>query len=172
MFNKVCLSWQWSQIMFKPQLRWWLLHPTRQTPSLLIPSFILWWKIHASQLLFHSFLEYLQLEEKWQWFMFLGSWKMNATLILFHSWKTKCAINWMVTCNWLLLWKHIFFSHWIHFHTRLLTIFGHMSYQNMAEVDMLEIGSYFCNKISLDMLLDNIAITLLPSFSKIININS
>jgi hypothetical protein len=31
------------------------------------------------------FIEYLQLEEKLPWFMFLGSWKMNATLVLFHS---------------------------------------------------------------------------------------
>jgi len=33
-----------------------------------------------------------------------------------------------------------------------------MFYQNMVEVDMLEIGSYFCIKFSHDMLLDNIAI--------------
>ncbi len=106
--------------------------------------------------------------------MFLGSWKMNATLVLFHFEEQNAqSIEWSLAIG-CYYENTFFFSHWIHFDTRLLTICGHMFYQNMVKVDMLEIGSYFFIKFSHDMLLDNIChyLGLLPSFLKVIGINS
>lgn len=56
-------------------------------PIIINPSMCMWWVIHASQLLFHSFnMEYLKLA----WIMFLVLLKVNIVSSQFFSWIMKC----------------------------------------------------------------------------------
>ncbi len=123
MLSKVFSSWQWNPTLFKPWLKWWPLHPTKQTPSLWT-CWHAWgrWSMHLNTYLIPFWSTWS--EQRFPWFMLSVLLKMNVVSILFLSWRTKCAITWTFTCKWLLQCMHINYSHLIPFHMRLFMICG------------------------------------------------